>query len=439
MSFSDAICSNAPLIFKLPEKQAIDAQATVDRETALRARLDATSGERGVLAAQRSAITVPVPGALGPMRKLATDLAAARAALDVGLVVTVTPKALLDIRVQKDGQKAESTSTAQPLDIEAKAGVDIAIADIATVRVRGGRREAQATAKGLETRWSREVAPQLAAAGVTDFEGLDAKIAEAQELDSGIKAKDAELNSLRAQVNALAGAVEALREASDRAAACRALLGDVRLDTLAADLKALGADATSGLRKRRQRLSKEAEEARRIASDATNERTLTDERTRQSKMALDAAIVARDAALMPFPEGVDPALVAARVALAAGVAEKESVAAEFASLERTITERKRRIDTAVSGARTNATQAAAAVGSLLTTRSVLPRIPRLARNQILTASRATSSGRRALSNRLVGRWPASGCAMRPRHLSSQSVRKEKSKRNMRPGDCCSIR
>ena len=314
-----------------------------------------------MLAAQRSAITVPVPGALGPMRKLATDLAAARAALDVGLVVTVTAKALLDIRVQKDGQKAESTSTAQPLDIEAKAGVDIAIADIATVRVRGGRREAQATAKGLETRWSREVAPQLAAAGVTDFEGLDAKIAEAQELDSGIKAKDAELNSLRAQVNALAGAVEALREASDRAAACRALLGDVRLDTLAADLKALGADATSGLRKRRQRLSKEAEEARRIASDATNERTLTDERTRQSKMALDAAIVARDAALMPFPEGVDPALVAARVALAAGVAEKESVAAEFASLERTITERKRRIDTAVSGARTNATQAAAAV------------------------------------------------------------------------------
>ena len=343
------------------EKQAIDAQATVDRETALRARLDATSGERGVLAAQRSAITVPVPGALGPMRKLATDLAAARAALDVGLVVTVTPKALLDIRVQKDGQKAESTSTAQPLDIEATAEVDIAIADIATVRVRGGRREAQATAKGLETRWSRDVTPQLTAAGVTDFEGLDAKIAEAQELDSGIKAKDAELNSLRAQVNALAGVVEALREASDRAAACRGLLGDVRVDTLAADLKALGADATAGLRKRRQRLSKEAEEARRIASNATNERTLTDERTRQSKMALDAAIVARDAALTPFPEGVDPALVAARVALAAGVAEKESVVAEFASLERTITERKRRIDTALSGARTNATQAAAAV------------------------------------------------------------------------------
>src|SRR5262249_24023231 len=75
------------------EKQTEDAQAEVDRETALRALLEEASGERRVLAAQRSAITVPIPGALGPMRKLATYLAAARAALDVGFVVTVTPKA----------------------------------------------------------------------------------------------------------------------------------------------------------------------------------------------------------------------------------------------------------------------------------------------------------------------------------------------------------
>lgn len=159
-------------------------------------------------------------------------------------------------------------------------------------------------------------------------------------MDSAIKAKDAELETLRSQVNALAGTMEALREASDRAATCRGLLGDVGLDTLAADLKALGADPTTGLRKRRQRLSKEAEEGRRIAGEATNERTLTDERTRQSRKATEAAILARDAALTVFPEGVDSALVAARVALAAGVAEKESAAAEFASLEHTINERK---------------------------------------------------------------------------------------------------
>ena len=64
------------------------------------------------------------------------------------------------------------------------------------------------------------------------------------------------MESLRAQLAALAGAAETLREASERAAACRAALGDVGLDTLAADLKALGADAIAGLRKRRRTVFK---------------------------------------------------------------------------------------------------------------------------------------------------------------------------------------
>jgi len=223
-----------------------------------------------VLAAQRSAITVPRPGALVPMRKLATDVAAARAGLNVGLVVTVTPKALLDVQVQKDGQKAELTSTAQPLDVEANAEVEISIAEIATVRVRGGRREAQETAKGLETRWSREVEPHLIAAGVGDFEGLDAKIAEAQAPDSATNATDAAITTISRTVNALAGTMYAVRKASGGAAVCNGLLGDVELGTWAADLTELGADPTTGLRKLRHRLSKEAEEARRIAGEATN-------------------------------------------------------------------------------------------------------------------------------------------------------------------------
>jgi DNA repair exonuclease SbcCD ATPase subunit len=346
---------------QVAEKQTQDAQAVVDNETALRSRLEATSGERAVLAGRRSAITVPAPGALGPMRKLSRELAAARGALDVGFVVTVTPKARLALRVRKDGKQVESTSTAKPLDIEANAEVEVALADIATVRVRGGRREAQEKAQGLEDRWSRDVEPHVIAAGVTDLDGLDAKIAEAQELDAGIKTKDAELESLRAQIAALTGATETLREASGRAARCRTALGDVGLDTLAADLKALGADATTGLRKRRQQLSKEAEAARMIANQAANDRTLADERTRHSSVALDAAVAARDGALTAFPEGVNAALAAARAALAAGIAEKESVTSGFASLERTIDERKKRIDAALGGARANAAQATIAV------------------------------------------------------------------------------
>ena len=79
------------------------------------------------------------------------------------------------------------------------------------------------------------------------------------------------------------------------------------------------------------------------------------------RSALDAALKARDAALTAFPEGADAALVAARAALAAGDAEKKKVATEFASLEHTIVARKKRIDAALSGARTDAAQATIAV------------------------------------------------------------------------------
>jgi DNA repair exonuclease SbcCD ATPase subunit len=343
------------------DKQATDAQTAVDKEAALRGRLEATSGERAVLAGKRSAITVPVPAALVPMRRLATELAAARGALDVGFVVTVSPKGSLDLRVRRDGKKVEAKSTAKPLEIEANAEVEIAIADVATVRVRGGRRESQEKAQALENSWGRDVEPHLIAAGVTDLDGLDAKIMACRDLDDDIKAKDAELESLRAQIAALTGAAQALREASSRAETCRAALGDVPLDTLAADLKALSADPIAGLRKRRQQLLKEAEEARATASDAANAQTLADERTRHSRLALDAAVASRDAALPAFSEGVDAALVAARAALAAGIAEKELVSAELASLERTIDERKKRIDAVLGSARTNAVKASIAV------------------------------------------------------------------------------
>lgn len=65
--------------------------------------------------------------------------------------------------------------------------------------------------------------------------------------------------------------------------------------------------------------------------------------------------------MLGFPEGVDAALTAARSALAAADHEKQEVAVRFASLEREIEARKRRIDEALSGARTNAVQAAAGV------------------------------------------------------------------------------
>ena len=239
----------------------------------LRTRLEATfrrTGRHWPDSALRLLFRFPLR--LVPMRRLATELAAARGALDVGFVVTVSPKGRLDLRVRKDGKKVEAKSTAKPLEIEASAEVEVAIGDVATVRVRGGRREAQEKAQALEDSWARDVEPHLVAAGVTDLDGLDAKIAEARELDAGIKVEGCR-TGVAAQPDRRTrrcggGLARSVRPGQRT---CRASLGDVGLDSLAADLKALGADPAAGLRKRRQQLSKEAEAARAVANQAAND------------------------------------------------------------------------------------------------------------------------------------------------------------------------
>ena len=327
------------------------AQTDVAKEASLRAQLEAATRERDEIISGRAAIAVPPLDALTPMRRLANDLAGARGALNVGLVVTVTPKRPLNIRVHKDGTPAETKSIDELLEIEADAEVDVDLADIATVRIRGGRREAQHTMELLEQRWEREVTPHLAATNVKDLDALAAKVEEARALDARIVAKDAELESFRIQLESLAGSADSLRKASERAKTARAALGDVSLDTVASDLATLGTNPTDTLRKRRQQLSTAVEAARAAASQSRTNHTLADERGRSSKAALDAAVVARDAALAAFTGGVKVALSAARASLAAASEEQKKLATEVAELESTIAAEAVRIEAAVSSTR----------------------------------------------------------------------------------------
>ena len=129
------------------DQRAALAQADMDRHAVLQARCATAITEREALQNRRAAITVPAADVLGPMRRLANDLAGARGALNVGLIVTVTPSRPIDIRVKKDGTDVDPTLTGKALELEANAELDIDIDDIATVRVRGGRREAQQTVR----------------------------------------------------------------------------------------------------------------------------------------------------------------------------------------------------------------------------------------------------------------------------------------------------
>ena len=343
------------------EKQAATAQAALNGQVALQARLETALRERAALGARRTSMHVPADGALVPMRRLANELAAARGALEVGLVVTVTPFSSLDLRVRKDRSRAEPIQAEKPLKIEAKTEVEVSIAEVGTMRVRAGRREAQEMAQALEDRWSGEVEPILTAAGVPDIEGLEGKVTESRDLETGMKTADAELDTLRAQIDALSGAAEELREAARRAKASRKALGDVPLESLAAEFAKLGADPIVGLRKRRQQSTKELDGARAAANLASNACTLTDERARTARLLCEEAGQAQVAASKSFPEGLAGALAAARKGRADAIAEKETIAVEIEKLEGTAGAKKKLLEKVLSGARKSAETARAAV------------------------------------------------------------------------------
>ena len=339
--------------------RVIAAQADVDRRANLQARLEAEASEREALQKRYEAIVVPAADTLNPMRQLANDLAGARGALNVGLVVTVTPNRPIDIRAKKDGAAVSPAAPAESLEIEANAEVDLEIGDVATVRIRGGRRDAQQRAEALEARWRSDVEPRLKAANVADLDGLSAKIAEAQALAASIKAKDAESHALQGQIDSLIDPAEKLREALDRQKACRAAIGQIAPETLLPDLAALGAGASDKLRERRQHATKELDQARAIAAQAGQAHALAEERTRNSAIALNAAIVARDAALTAFPKGVAATLANAQAALAAAAGEHRKVAVDLESLDSTIAAQRARVEAAIGQARAIAERAQA--------------------------------------------------------------------------------
>ena len=344
---------------RVAEDQVSVAKTRVEEETSLRNRLEEETRRHDELTSRRAAMGLPPSASLAPMRRLENELAGARGALNVGLVVTFAARRPIDVQVQKDDMAPETISSGEPVEFEANSAIDIGIGDVAQVRIRGGRRDAQETVRSLEKRWEDEVVPHLAASGATDLDSLSAKFQEAQALDADVKVRNSELESRRVQLASLVDSGEKLSQASSRLEVARTALGDVSLGSLTSEVVTLGSDPITELRARRQKLVASLEAARASASKAATDLTLSEERSRTSKASLDGAIVARDGELARFSEGLSSELAAAQTAASAASREQAIIAADLESLQRTITEQLARVDAALSGARASVARAQA--------------------------------------------------------------------------------
>jgi uncharacterized protein YhaN len=336
------------------------AAAAVQKDRAARDRAEALEAECQALEGRRAAVNLPGPDVVAAMRRLETELAAARGALNVGVVVTVAPVRPLDARVRRDGSAPEAIAIEQPTDFEAGTDLEIEIADVAAVRVRGGRREAQETARRLEERWSAEAVPHLAAARAESLAALDVLMAQGREIESATAAKRAEAASLRGQLADPAIVTDAHREAAERLRSCRAALGKTALEPLLEELGALGSDPAGTLRKKKARAAKTLDGARVKASEARTLRGVVEERLRNAGTVLDTAITARDAVLQEFPDGPTEAHAAAQAALAAAKEESEKVALELQTFDARFAEARRKAETTFADVQRRADEARSA-------------------------------------------------------------------------------
>jgi trimeric autotransporter adhesin len=341
--------------------QALAQARGVETEAqALTEAVDASRFGHGALMQQRAAIVTPAgAGALSPMRELHTELAGARGALAVGLVVTVTPAAALELRIARDGGPAEVRTTDQPVEVDAEVAVELGIGPLATVRVRGGRREAQARVAALEARWRAEVVPQLQAAGVEDLDGLDRRIVEARELDHAIRRQAVELEALQGRLAGLAGAPAQREQAEARLAAATAAYGG---DVVDAEV-----EAPEALKRRRAAATAALEAARVAGERARSGALLAQQRAEQLAAEAEAASARRAQALVSSsegPEGLVAARAAAEDALAAALQDEEGARSGLTALEAAQRDRQQQVDrrledalAAVAAAKTQGTRA----------------------------------------------------------------------------------
>lgn len=150
------------------------------------------AGEKRAAAASKEAaqlgVALPSREQVEALRRLENDIRVAAAGVNVGLSVTVKPKHVLRVEIQRDGEKPTSHDLgAAALDASARRQLRLNIDGVAEISVSGGAEDARERMAVLEKRWAAEGAPLLREAGAADVEDLARKVHEAEQRESEIE------------------------------------------------------------------------------------------------------------------------------------------------------------------------------------------------------------------------------------------------------------
>ena len=182
----------------LAAQVAVEAvKAERDAARRMTARADGLEGQMAALRDEVESLNAPDDVEYERLRTAETDWRLAEAKRSVGFVTELTLAAAADATAEIDGEaQALRLVPGQPVELEADQELKVAIADLATIRVRGGGRDLLAEAQATEERWQAASRPVFGRTGCTTLEELAAlgKRAEGmleQAADLGRQAEDA--------------------------------------------------------------------------------------------------------------------------------------------------------------------------------------------------------------------------------------------------------
>lgn len=314
----------------------ICAQAEADRANQSVAKQRMLVNQKGVevarlagLEVQRATYKLPPVGRLPEMRKLETERATARGALQVGLGVTILPHRPLALRALNDGQNLEDLTLSSPFRLEAESLVELDIPEVAQIKVEGGSKEAQERAAALEKRWQDEAVVHLQAAGVKDLEALSSYVEEARAIDQQIADANREISRLDGELQSLQEVELVLQRAEAKLVEAR-FCG---VSLAPEELQQLGADPAAAIDRLRSTASKALEDWREKLARAVNEKLVADERLSTKRQQWQGLVQQCDAALAPFLPSLTEAVQAAQAQLAEAVQMRQQAESDLGQLQ----------------------------------------------------------------------------------------------------------